>query len=415
MTAWLPEWRVTVGDDTYTTVTNVTFNIGRTDIDKQCNAGYAQIEIVNADNSPFTIDVTDLVNLELKDSAGVYQPVFGGQVSDFSIIVRTPDETGYITRGNIIAIGSLSKLTKAVYADNLVSELDGEQISAILEGLLINSWSEVAPSLDWASYDATTTWTNAENVGLGVIDTGLYTMDALSSSTTYVMADLVNQIANSALGQIYEDKEGRINYDDADHRTLTLASLGFTTIDGIYARPTSVASTLQIGRIRNSLVIHYGNDYASQLDVIEADSVATYGRFQREINSNVKNLSDVTDIATRDLTLRATPRAMLDSITFRLDNPDMDSATRDALINVYFGQPILITNLPSNMFNGQFDGFVESIKLSATTSYVDMTLYISPTDFSLVAQQWETVSPASLIWTSVNATLDWQNAIGALT
>ena len=414
MTAWVPEWRVTVGDDTYTTVTNVTYNTGRLDIDKQPNAGYAQIEIVNATNAPFTIDVTDSVTLELKQSDGTYYPVFGGQVSDFSISVRSPEETGYITRGTIIAIGTMSKLTKAVYTDALTEALDGQQILQILTGLLINSWNEVAPSLDWANYNPITTWANAENVGLDTIDTGLYTMVGLSSDS-YVMKDLVDQIANSALGQIYEDNQGRIAYADADHRTIYLSTYGFTTIDGAYARPSTVASTLQIGRIRNSLIYHYGNNYGSTLNAISSDSVATYGRFQREANSNIKKSADMTDIATRELTLRATPRAMLDTITFRLDNPDMDDTTRDNLINIAFGEPVLITNLPTNMFNGQFDGFVESVKLSATTSYVDLTLYVSPTDFSLVAPQWETVSPASLKWNGVNATLTWTNAIGALT
>jgi hypothetical protein len=414
MTTWIPEWRVTVAESVYTTVTAVNYNTGRIDIDKQTNAGYAQIEIINYDNSPFTIDVTDSVTLELKQSDGTYYPVFGGQVSDFSISVRSPEEAGYITRGTIIAIGTLSKLTKAIYTDAVAEALDGEQISQILAGLLVNAWDEVAPSLDWASYNATTTWANAENVGLGTIDTGLYTMDALSSSS-YIIKDLVDQIANSALGQIYEDNQGRISYADADHRTTYLADYGFTTIDGAYARPSTVSSTMQIGRIRNSLVIHYGNDYNSTLEALSSSSIATYGRFQREYNSNIKSSTDITEIASRELTLRATPRAMLDSITFRLDNPDMDNTTRDNLINIAFGEPVLITNLPTNMFNGQFDGFVESVKLSATTSYVDLTLYISPTDFSLVAQQWETVSPASLIWTGVNATLTWQNAIGALT
>lgn len=414
MTNWIPEWRVYVGDDVYTTVTAVNYNTGRIDIDKQANAGYAQIEIINYDNSPFTIDVTDSVTLELKQSDGTYYPVFGGQVSDFSISVRSPEESGYITRGTIIAIGTLSKLTKAVYSDAVAEALDGEQIAQILQTLLINSWSEVAPSLEWEDYNATTDWTNAENVGLGTIDTGLYTMIGLSANSP-IMKDLVDQIATSALGQIYEDNQGRISYADADHRTLELGTNGFTTIDGAYARPSTVSSTLQIGRIRNSLIYHYGNNFGTDLEAISADSVGTYGRFQRESNSNIKKTADMTDIATRELTLRATPRALLDTITFRLDNPDMDDTTRDNLINIAFGEPVLITNLPSNMFNGQFDGFVESVKLSATTSYVDLTLYVSPTDFSLVAQQWETVSPASLIWTGVNATLDWQNAIGALT
>jgi hypothetical protein len=46
---------------------------------------------------------------------------------------------------------------------------------------------------------------------------------------------------------------------------------------------------------------------------------------------------------------------------------------------------------------------------------VDLTLTLSPTDFSLVAPQWDTVSPSNLVWTGVNATLIWQNAYGGLT
>ncbi len=52
---WLPEWRVTVGDDVYTTVTSVSFASGRLDIDRQATAGYCQVQIVNTDNTPFTI------------------------------------------------------------------------------------------------------------------------------------------------------------------------------------------------------------------------------------------------------------------------------------------------------------------------------------------------------------------------
>jgi len=46
---------------------------------------------------------------------------------------------------------------------------------------------------------------------------------------------------------------------------------------------------------------------------------------------------------------------------------------------------------------------------------VDLTLYVSATDFSLSTTQWETVSPASLVWNDVNAILTWTNATGALT
>ncbi len=78
---WLPEWRITVGDDVYTTVTSVSFASGRLDIDRQPTAGYCRVEIINTDNSPFTINVTEPITLELKNSTGAYVTVFGGEVS----------------------------------------------------------------------------------------------------------------------------------------------------------------------------------------------------------------------------------------------------------------------------------------------------------------------------------------------
>jgi hypothetical protein len=58
---WLPEWRVTVGDDVYTTVTAVSFASGRLDIDRQPTAGYCRVEIINTTGADFTINVTEPV------------------------------------------------------------------------------------------------------------------------------------------------------------------------------------------------------------------------------------------------------------------------------------------------------------------------------------------------------------------
>lgn len=410
---WLPEWRITVGTTVYTTVTSVDFTIGRIDIDRQCQAGYASINIINSNNAPFDIDVTDSLTLELKNSAGVYVPMFGGTVSDFSTSVRSPDEAGFIVQGSILAVGALAKLPKAIYPLSLATDLDGGQIYTILFDLLVNQWQEVAPTLTWATYDPATTWNNAENVGLGEIDSGFYTMDNLATDDRNIQT-LVEQIANSAIGQIYEDKQGRISYADADHRSLYLATYGSTELDANFAYPTSVKSILQIGKIRNSEIVHYGNDYNSTYTAVDTDSVATYGRYQKQYDSNVRDLPDVTEIVTRDLALRAIPRTQLDAITFRLDNPTMPFAQLDALINVFFGQPVVITNLPANMFGNLFDGFVEGISISATPSYVDLKLYVSPLDFSLSGLIWSGVTPSNLTFNGVNATIQWNQATGAL-
>jgi hypothetical protein len=411
---WLPEWRVTVGDDVYTTVTSVSYASGRLDIDRQATAGYCQVEIINTDNSPFTINVTEPITLELKNSSGTYVTVFGGEVSDFSIGVRSPEESGYITTGKILGIGSLAKLTKAVYNTALAEGLDGAQIAEILGQALNLTWEQVTPTTTWATYPADVTWANAES-SIGTVDTGFYTMIALAASASAKSQTLVDQIATSALGQIYEEKDGDVSYDDADHRSNYLATNGFTNLDGAYATPSSIQSQTQIARIRNSLIYRYGTGYASTYSTSDTDSIASYGLFERSFDSNIKNLADITDIASRELNLRKNPRGSLGAITFRLDNPDMPSSMLDNLINVFFGQPVLILNLPSNLLGGQFDGFVENVALRATPTFVDMTLYISATDFSLSTTQWETVLPASLIWTGVNGTLTWTNATGALT
>jgi len=410
---WLPEWRVTVGDDVYTTVTSVSFASGRLDIDRQPTAGYCQVEIINTTGAEFTINVTEPVTLELKNGSGTYVTVFGGEVSDFNIGVRSPEETGYITTGTILGIGSLAKLTKAVYNTALAEGLDGAQIAAILGSALSLSWAEVTPTVTWATYPATTTWNEAENY-IGSIDSGFYTMIALAASASAKSQTLADQIATSALGQLYEEKDGDVSYDDADHRSNTLATNGYTFLDGSFATPSSIKSTTQIARIRNSLIYRYATGYASTYSTSDTDSIASYGLFERSFDSNIKNLADITDIANRELNLRRVPKGSLGAITFRLDNPDMTTAMLDSLVGVYFGQPVLINNLPSNLLGGTFEGFVENVALRATPSYVEITLYISATEFSLSTTQWDTVLPSTITWATTNATLIWNNATGAL-
>jgi hypothetical protein len=205
----------------------------------------------------------------------------------------------------------------------------------------------------------------------------------LAASPTAKSQTLVDQIATSALGQIYEDRFGNVNYDDQDHRANYLAAFGYTLINGSNASPSSIRSTTQISRIRNSLIYKYGAGYASTYSTSDADSIASYGLNERSQDSNIKTLANITAIANRELTLRKTPQGQLETISFRLDNPDMSDAVRNSLISAFFGQPVSITNLPSNLLGGQFDGFIENITMKATPTYVDISLFVSPAQFSL--------------------------------
>ena len=410
---WSPDWRITVGDDVYTTVTSVSFASGRTDIDYQATAGYCQVEIINSTGAPFTINVTESITLELKNTSGNYVTVFGGEVSDFNVGVRSPEEAGFITFGTILGIGSLAKLTKAVYNTALSEGLDGAQIDAILSSALNLTWDQVTPTTTWNTYPPTVTWNNAESY-IGTVDSGFYTMISKTASPSDTSKTMIDQIASSALGQIYEEKDGDVSYDDADHRSNYLAANGYTYLDGSYATPSSIRSTTQIARIRNSLIYRYGTGYSSTYSTSDSDSIASYGLYERSFESNIKNLLDITEIGTRELNLRKTAKGSLGAITFRLDNPDMPSAMLDSLIGIFFGQPVLIQNLPNNLLGGTFEGFVENVALRANPTFVDLTLYVTATEFSLSTTQWETVQPSSTIWTGVNGTLDWNNATGAI-
>ncbi len=61
------------------------------------------------------------------------------------------------------------------------------------------------PAETWATYQpATEIWSDAGDVGLGEIDAGEYTMVS-RQITDSVIYPIINQIASSALGYMYED------------------------------------------------------------------------------------------------------------------------------------------------------------------------------------------------------------------
>jgi hypothetical protein len=73
------------------------------------------------------------------------------------------------------------------------------------------------------------------------------------------------------------------------------------------------------------------------------------------------------------------------------------------------GMPVNIVNLPSNMVNGEFQGFVEGWTWTANMNQISLTMTVSPVAFSLQAFAWDDV-PAVEYWASINPALDWLNA-----
>jgi hypothetical protein len=409
MSIWTPEWSLTVGGITYTdlTLADVSITSGRTDIYSQATAGYASFTILNFDDTPVSINLNGQVNIRVKDSAGDYVNLFGGYITDIDLDVTSSGTGGLVQNMKVIALGSLSKLPKSLTEGVLAKDFDGDQIYTILESLLFDSWNEVPAAETWAGYTPTVTWAEAENSGLGEIDRpGDYELTARSADVTDVYS-LVAALANSGLGYIYEDNQGRISYADSTHRNSYLATNGYTVVSGNTALASGIKTSLKSGDIRNSVTIKYKN--GQTVSDSEPSSIAVYGLQAQSIETSLELKADAEDQAAFYLSIRAFPEAQFRSITFPLGNPEIDDSDRDALLNCFMGLPLDITDLPFNIGDGRFQGFVEGWTFRASYNGLSITATVSPTAYSVQAIKWSGVSVAES-WNTLSNTLDWLEA-----
>jgi hypothetical protein len=326
-------------------------------------------------------------------------------VTDLEVLVSSTGTGGVNEVIKLTALGSLSKLPKTLTLGVLSKDLDGIQIETILTYLFINTWAEVPAAETWAGYDPTTTWLAAENSGLGEIDEGNYELMARTSEETDIYS-LVSALATSGLGYLYEDSQGRIGYADSTHRGLYLAANGYQTVSANDALAAGIRIIKRLGDVRNYVSIEWrsGTETASS-----TESINQYGAQAQLINTTLHNSIDATAQANFYLGIRAFPQDQFNSITFSLGNSEIDDNDRDALLNVFMGLPLNITDLPNNMINGGFQGFVEGWAWRASYNRLDLTLNLSPTAFSIIATQWEDVNGAET-WNTLSNTLDWLDA-----
>lgn len=409
MTLWTPDWAVEVngsGDITNLVLSDLTITSGRTDIYSQPLAGYCRFTIKNLDQSAIAFDVNDSVTIKIKDSTGTYVPLFGGDISDIDIVVATgePAITQNIT---ITALGALSKLPKTLTQGVLAKAFDGDQIFAALSVALFNQWNEVPAAETWNAYDPLTTWENAENAGLGEIDRpGDYELAARSASTTDVYS-LVAGLANSGLGYIYEDASGRIGYADSTHRSQYLQANGYAYVDGGWAYANGISTSKRLGDVRNKVTITYKN--GQQETAEDAASIAVYGTQAQNIQTSIEKTADALSQAEFYLDIRAFPQYQFKSITFPMANPNIPDASRDQAFNIFMGLPLDIEDLPLNIADGRYQGFVEGWTWTTRFNALDLTIIVSPVAYSLQAFRWNSV-PAVETWNTVSPTLDWNNA-----
>jgi hypothetical protein len=411
MTQWNPVWKVELDGVEYTNavLANLSIRSGRTNIYEQAQAGYVNLQLLDVSQATIPVSINSTISVSIQDTSATFVAIFGGNVVDIGLEVLDIGSTMFTQTYSITALGALARLPKALTNGVLSKDFDGNQIETILSQVLYNSWAEVAGAVTWATYTpATTTWANAENNGLGEIDTpGNYELAARSSDRTDVYS-LVSALATSGLGYIYEDAQGRIGYADSTHRTQYLTANGYVDLDGNQARAAGLRIETRVGDVRNSLTIKYGATSSAEQSATDPDSIALYGTLAQIISTTLHNSADALAQANFYLSLRATPQPIFSQITFDLTNPEIDNSDRDNLLNIFMGEAISINNLPDNM-GSIFQGFVEGWSFQASYNQLSISLLLTPTAYSLQALPWGDISN-TYTWSGVSPTLDWARA-----
>ena len=413
MTAWSPDWKLTVAGVDYTdiAISDIQHTAGRTDIYQQPLPSYLQITFVALSGQTLPFDINDSLSLQVKDTSAAYVNLFGGDITDITVAVGATGAKATVIEYTILAMGSLVKLAKELFSDAISQDEDGNQIYDLLSSVLLGTWNDVPAASTWAGYDATETWANALNLGLGEIDTpGLYTMQSRGGGqapdTIYNIASL---IANSAFGYLYEDNQGNIGYADADHRQNYLLTNGYVDLDARHALGQGLSTITRSGDIRNDIIINYGSNFSQEKTATSATSIATYGYKGESVQSTIHSAVDAQAVADRYIAQRAFPQPAFQSITFPITNPEIDNSDRDNLLGVFMGQPLNIQNLPEQISSGEFEGYVEGWSWSTRFNELFLTINLSPVAYSQVAMRWNT-TPITETWQTIDPTLTWEYA-----
>jgi hypothetical protein len=411
MSIWNPVYRVKVNGATVTsaTLSGLTITSGRTDIYAQPIAGYCNLTLIETNEASVPYEINDAVTIEVQDSTAAYVSLFGGFITDLGITVQTSGSSATSQQIKIVAVGALARLNRAVYTGNFAHQFDGDRILELLSTVLFDQWNEVPAAEAWNNYDPLVQWEDAENTGLGEIDTpGDYELHSESNLNDTVY-NLASRFATSGLGYLYEDAQGRIGYADSTHRAQYLGANGYVDLDGNDAIGPALSILKRAGDVRNSITIAYGSAGNQNTTDEDAASISLYGQLATTISTTLRNQNDAEDQAAFYLLIRAYPQYGLKQITFPVASPEISNTERDDLLNVFMGQPLNIINLPANMVGGEFQGFVEGWTWTASLNQLNLTLNVSPLAFSLQAFRWNSV-PVTESWNTISPTLDWLNA-----
>jgi hypothetical protein len=407
---WSPNATVSINGTPVTafTLEGVQISMGRDDVQQQSSAGFATIDFLNL---PYTdVEIFDEVSITLENFAGADTTIFTGTVTDVSVSVLDAGTTNtFITQ--ISASGGLSRL--AAKEANIVGypeQKDGDRIVSVITDTFGLKWNEIPPTQIWDDY-TTETWNDLLGVDISDIDTpGTYDLfDSTGDPGAINALSYVQIVADSGSGFIFETTTGGIGYQDQDHRADYVTANGFINIGKNFILADGINVTTSRNEIINDAIVTYGDPTAS-FETEELDSISLYGRVTTSIDTFLKTSTDAETLADRIVLLNAYPEPVIQGIKIQIDAPTMTQPLLDALVGVFFGMPVSVTDFPALLFPAQFFGYVEGWEWDIDRFTATLTLNVSDFTFSAVPVAWQDVF-VSEIWDTIDPALQWQDAL----
>ncbi len=386
------------------TISNISISLGRRDIFEQALPGIASIELFTDANTPLSIGLSDSVNIQILDSNGDYQQVYGGTISDIDISLDQYGSEGSIAIYKITAVGPLALLNKHILGgDGYAKEFDGTRVYNILSEAFLTSWDDLAPTLTWQQVNALTTWENydalnqslVDDLWINVVQPGDFELTAYNDGPDDALT-LAQNAAQSARGFLYESFDGDIHYDAYSTR-VNYVPITLTADDLLAA---GLYQAAQWSEVVNDITISYKND--QEVYAADGTSQFTYGQLSGSRSTQLEHEADAQDQADAFLESRAYPRTYPEQLNIPLHSPTVSDVTRDALIGLRVSRSIFTDDLPA-VFGTTFDGYVEGIKWRLTRYTADMTLICSAQSETYPHQIWLQIAP-SVTWASYTPT-----------
>ena len=406
---WTPDAVVKINGTAVTdyTLEGVSISMGRETIDQQSQAGYARISF--KDYPQTSVAINDTVVVQIKNYSGTLVTIYTGYVTDVQASVLDAGGTNLVYVTDIICTGALSKLAnKDVNSAGYSEEQDGTRMLKVVTEAFGTKWSQLPTTQIWTDY-TTETWNDLLGVTTTYIDTpGTYTLYAATAELTNGY-DYAAVVADSGQGQLYERTDGNLGYSDQDARSTYVTANGFTNIPKNHILADGIAVLTSRNNLINDAIISYGNPEATS-ETIDATSIDLYGKIAATTTTYLKNSSDADTYGARQVLLNAYPNPVISGIGIQIDAPTMSSTLLDSLVNVFFGMPISMTDIPSLLYPTDFFGYVEGWNWTINRFTARLDLNVSDFAYSAVPVAWEDVY-ISETWDTLDPDLKWQDAL----